>query len=206
MRLRRTLDIPLILVTHDFEDVVRLATHALILEHGRAVACGALSALTSRPDLPWLREAVGLGSVFDARVTRTLPERGLVELTFDGGSLLAADRVVAAGTDVRARIAAREVILATGQPDGLSVHNVLPGTVSALHVDPAFEHVIVQIAVGRILLLAEVTRDAVEELGITAGRRIYALIKSVSIRLVEREPAGAATLPGADAGRRAARG
>ena len=30
--LRRTLDMPLILVTHDFDDVVRLATHVLILE------------------------------------------------------------------------------------------------------------------------------------------------------------------------------
>ena len=40
--LRRTLDIPLILVTHDFDDVVRLATHLLILERGRAVACGSL--------------------------------------------------------------------------------------------------------------------------------------------------------------------
>ena len=37
--LRRTLDMPLILVTHDFEDVVRLATHLLILEqrHERGV-------------------------------------------------------------------------------------------------------------------------------------------------------------------------
>ena len=34
--LRRTLDMPLILVTHDFDDVVRLATHVLMLEHGRA--------------------------------------------------------------------------------------------------------------------------------------------------------------------------
>ena len=32
--LRRTLDMPLILVTHDFDDVVRLATHVLILEQG----------------------------------------------------------------------------------------------------------------------------------------------------------------------------
>ena len=30
--LRRTLDMPLVLVTHDFDDVVRLATHVLILE------------------------------------------------------------------------------------------------------------------------------------------------------------------------------
>ena len=38
--LRRTLDIPLILVTHDFDDVVRLATHLLMLERGRGVASG----------------------------------------------------------------------------------------------------------------------------------------------------------------------
>ena len=66
--LRRTLDMPLILVTHDFDDVVRLATHVLMLEHGRGVACGPLPTLMSRPDLPWLRDAVGLGSVFDAVV------------------------------------------------------------------------------------------------------------------------------------------
>ena len=65
--LRRTLDMPLVLVTHDFDDVVRLATHLLMLERGRAVACGALPELMSRPDLPWLRDAIGLGSVFDAR-------------------------------------------------------------------------------------------------------------------------------------------
>ena len=45
----------------------------------------------SRPDLPWLREAVGLGSVFEARVARRDPARGLVELAFDGGTLLAAE-------------------------------------------------------------------------------------------------------------------
>ena len=47
--LRRTLDIPLVLVTHDFEDVVRLATHLLILERGRSMACGPLTELMSRP-------------------------------------------------------------------------------------------------------------------------------------------------------------
>ncbi len=36
--LRRTLRVPLILVTHDFDDVVRLATHVLMLDHGRSVA------------------------------------------------------------------------------------------------------------------------------------------------------------------------
>jgi molybdate transport system ATP-binding protein len=183
--LRRTLDIPLILVTHDFDDVIRLATHLLILEHGRAVASGPLRAMMSRPDLTWLRDAVGLGSLFDAVVTRTHPARGLAELGFDGGVLLVSDRELAPGAALRVRIPAREVILATRKPEGLSLHNTLSGTVSAIHAESAFEPVIVQLAVGGVLLLAEITRDAVTALGITVGTPLHALIKSVSIDLIK---------------------
>jgi molybdate transport system ATP-binding protein len=193
--LRRTLDIPLVLVTHDFDDVVRLATHVLILEQGKSVASDAVTALTSRPDLPWLRHAVGLGAVFDARVARIFSARGLVELAFDGGILLATDRDVAAGTAVRVRIPAREVILATREPEGLSLHNVLSGTVAAIHADPAFDHVIVQIAVGGVLLLAEVTRDAISRLNLSIGLPVHALVKSVSIDLLTAQSADQAERP-----------
>jgi molybdate transport system ATP-binding protein len=186
--LRRSLDIPLVLVTHDFDDVVRLATHVLVLEHGRALASGSVTALTSRPDLEFLRDAIGAGSVFDAVASRADAERRLLELSFDGGTLVVPGRDIASGTSVRVRIPAREVILATGVPDGLSLHNVLVGIVSAIHIESTSDTAVVQLAVGRLLLLAEVTRDALERLGIAEGRRLHALIKSVSIEL--RGPAG----------------
>jgi molybdate transport system ATP-binding protein len=182
--IRRALDIPLILVTHDFDDVVRLASHLVLLEGGRAVASGPLSELMSRPALSWLREAVGLGSVFEAVVGRTDLPHGLAEIAFDGGTLLVSAGTVAAGARVRVRIPAREVVLATATPQGLSLHNVLSGTVSAVHADPGFDHVIVQIAIGGVHLLAEVTRDAVARLGIVVGMRLHALVKSVSIDLI----------------------
>jgi molybdate transport system ATP-binding protein len=182
--LRKTLDIPLVLVTHDFDDVVRLATHLLLLDRGTAVASGPLSSLMSRPDLTWLRAAVGLGSVFAARVVRRDSQRGLLELTFDGGTLLAPERAIGVGTVVRVRIPAREVILAAREPTGLSLHNALAGTVSALSSDPAFDHVVVQLAVGGVSLLAEVTRDAIARLDIAVGGPLYALVKSVSIDVI----------------------
>jgi len=181
--LRRTLDIPLVLVTHDFEDVVRLATHVLVLEHGRTVASGPVTALMSRPELGALREVTGLGSVFDAVVSRTDAARGLVELAFDGGTLLAPLRDLAIGAAVRVRVPAREVILATSAPEGVSLHNVLSGTVSAVHEDAARGQAVVQIAIGSLLLLADVTRDAIGRLGIVVGARIHALVKSVSIEV-----------------------
>jgi molybdate transport system ATP-binding protein len=181
--LRRTLDLPMILVTHDFDDVVRLATHVLLLERGRGVASGPVTTLMSRPDLSWLRQAVGLGAVFEAAVSGST-DHGLMALAFDGGTLLAADRHLRPGATVRVRIAAREVILATRPPEGLSLHNVLSGQVSALHSDPGLDHVVVQIAVGRVLLLAEVTEDAVERLNLAVGAPVHALVKSVSIDVV----------------------
>jgi molybdate transport system ATP-binding protein len=181
--LRRTLDLPMILVTHDFDDVVRLATHVLLLERGRGVANGPVTALMSRPDLAWLREAVGLGAVFEATVSGST-DHGLMRLSFDGGMLLAAQRPIPTGTTVRVRIPAREVILAMRAPEGVSLHNVLAGRVAALHTDPGLDHVVVQVAVGSLLLLAEVTRDAIERLTIAVGTPVYALVKSVSLDVV----------------------
>ena len=185
--IRRTRDIPVVLVTHDFEDVVRLATHVLLLERGCSVASGPIAALTSRPDLAFLRDAVGPGSVFTGAVVRTDRDRGLLEIGFDGGTLLAgyrrADADLTPGAAVRIRIPAREIILAARPVDGLSLHNTLAGTVTAIHGDAEGEHVLVQVTVGSTPLLAEVTRDAVTRLRIAPGCAIVALVKSVSIEV-----------------------
>jgi molybdate transport system ATP-binding protein len=181
--LRRSFDMPIVLVTHDFEDVVRLASHLVILERGRSVASGPIADMTSRPDLPWLREAVGLGSVFDATVVGRDHARGLAQLAFDGGTLLTSEHPLTSGAPVRVRIPAREVILAIREPDGLSLHNSLAGVVSTIHTDPGSDRVVVQIAIGGTRLLAEVTRDAVERLALRAGAAVHALIKSVGIEI-----------------------
>jgi molybdate transport system ATP-binding protein len=179
--LRRSLAIPLLLVTHEFEDVIRLATHVLLLDRGRVLASGPLGELTSRPDLTVVRDAIGLGSVFEAVVVEVDVPRGLVTLAFDGGQLLVPRRDLAMGTSVRVRVPAREVVLASSPPGGLSLHNVLAGTVSAVHAEQGLDEAVVQVAIGRLMLLAEITRDAVGRLQLEPGRPVHALVKSVSI-------------------------
>ena len=186
-QLRRTLGIPTVLVTHDFDDVVRLASHLLLVDRGQTIAFGSLDALTSRPDLTWLRDTVGLGSVVQAQVRHVSAERGLAELSFDGGTLLAPGDGLCAGQRVRLRIPAREVILALEPPRGLSLRNSLSGFVSAMHGEASGAHVVVQISVGTLRLLTEVTRDAIAELGITVGTPLHALVKSMSLDALPME-------------------
>ena len=84
---------------------------------------------------------------------------------------------------MRVRVPAREVILATQAPAGLSLHNVLAGAVTEIHYLPGTSQAIVQVRVGTTHLLAEVTGDAVARLALTVGAPVHALVKSVSIDL-----------------------
>jgi molybdate transport system ATP-binding protein len=182
--IRRAIDIPIVLVTHDFDDVVRLATHLAVVRAGRVVAHGSIEALTSRPDLPWLRQSAGLGSVIAGTVVGVDAARGLAELDIGGGTLLAGLADLTVSRRVRIRIPAREVILATEPPRGLSVHNTLAGVVASVTMDSTTDAAIVQLAVGNARLLAEVTRDAVARLGVVEGKALHALIKSVSLEVL----------------------
>ena len=177
----------MILVTHDFDDVVRLATHVLVLERGAGRRHGPLVGADEPPRPPVAprrrRARQRLRRRGDADADR---ERGLVELAFEGGTLLAVgSRPDALAPSVRVRIPAREVILATRQPDGLSLHNVAAparcrrsnGTRAPVGHRPDSRRIC-------SLLLAEVTRDAIERLEIAVGSRIYALVKSVSIGVI----------------------
>lgn len=190
--LRETLGVPMVLVTHDLDDVVRLATHVLLLERGRCVALDSVSALMRRPDLPGLVDAAGPGTVFDAVVHRQHPARGVVELAFEGGTLVATGSAPERSL-VRARIPARDVILATSLPDGLSVQNVLPGAVRAVSLRDDHDSAMVEVAVGGLVVAAEVTRDAVQRLGLAPGRPVFALVKAVSVDVTGRTPRGDAT-------------
>ncbi|MFN7977467.1 MAG: molybdenum ABC transporter ATP-binding protein [Vicinamibacterales bacterium] len=182
---RASLGVPTVLVTHDLDDVVRLATHVLVLDRGRQVACDTVSALMRRADLPGLVDVAGPGTVFDAVVHRTHADRGVVELAFEGGMLVAAGRAPE-GAPVRARIPARDVILATSLPDGLSVQNVLTGAVRSVTLPAGHDAAMVDVAVGGLTIAAEVTRDAVQRLALAPGRPVYALVKAVSVDVTGR--------------------
>ncbi len=202
--LRRRVRVPVVLVTHDFHDVVRLATHLLLLDRGRVLASGPIEAMTSRTDLPWTlaasphADALDTGSIFDAHVESIDNDRRLATLTFAGGTLLVPRGTLHAGTPVRVRIPARDVILATQRPEGLSLHNVLEGRVTSIGLPPNGreddrdrDHALVQVTLGSpdddnaVRLLAGVTRDAVARLQLASGSPVFALIKSVSIETYE---------------------
>ncbi len=191
-RLPAALRRPVLYVTHAFEEVARLAHSVVLLEAGRVVASGALAEIAARPDLPTARRD-DAGAVLECRVAAHDQQRRLTTLGCGKMSLLVPLLSAAIGSPVRARLPAREVILARPSgPDGaigaaLSLHNILTGRVRAMAEDAARHATLVEIDLGDAAILARITPDATIRLALAAGVPVSALVKSMSIEVLDAE-------------------
>src|SRR5581483_414138 len=124
--------LPMVYVSHQFEEVLRLATHVVLMDAGRVVAQGTLGEVSLLPELRAIVGSDSVGSVLDGVVTRINPSMDRADLQLGGGSLYVSLRNVAVGSRVRVQLLARDIILATEKPHGLSVRNELQGVIADL--------------------------------------------------------------------------
>ena len=134
--------------------------------------------------VPELRAVLGpelVGSVVDGQVESTDPGTGLAQIRVGHSAITASGAGLRAGQPVRLQVLARDLILATQRPTGLSVRNEIEGTIRAI-VDDGREAVLVEIDVGGPVLLARVTRPAASDLALEPGRRVWVLVKATPSR------------------------
>ena len=179
-RLHETLDVPLIYVSHSVEEVSRLADHVVLLESGQVIAQGNLQEVFSRLDLPTSVDAEA-GVVLQGTVVEHDKQWHLVRVQLDSGELWISDSKRCPGDSVRVRILARDVSLALGVNDDMSILNRLHAEVVDVSENPDNAAAMLRLKVGDDYLLARVTRKSVANLGIKPGIQLWAQIKSVAI-------------------------
>ncbi len=180
-RLRDRLSIPMIYVSHQFEEVLRLATHVVLIEAGRIVAQGDVAAVSLSPELRAVVGSDALGAVVEGEIEAVDAAAGLARLRVGAGRLMIQADELAPGRRVRVQLLARDLILGIEPPRGLSVRNCLEGTLVRLAPDAARTH-LVEIDIGGPRLVAQVTTSASAELNLGVGRRVWVLVKTVSLR------------------------
>jgi molybdate transport system ATP-binding protein len=153
------------------------------MSKGAVAAVGPVGEVMARLDLRPLTGRFEAGSLLTCRVGAVTAE-GLVTLEHRAGALRVPAFDAVQGSQVRLRVRARDVAIATMPIQGLSIRNRLAATVVEVsqQAGPAVD---VRLDLGGEALIARLTRDAVNELDLRPGRAVTALIKSV---VFERRP------------------
>lgn len=177
-RLPETFGIPVLYVTHNIDEVARLANSVVLLAAGRVVAHGPVAEIFERSDLSPLTGGLEAGVVVRAEVLAHV--NGVATLALGAQQLRVPMTRAEIGALYPLRIHARDVAIATVRPEKLSIRNVLHARILAIEAGENM-NVELKLDVDGKHLRARITRDALEELDLAVGREVYALVKSVAL-------------------------
>lgn len=197
-QLHRHLQRPVLYVSHDMGEIMQLADDLILMENGRILEIGPVSALTTRLDLP-LAHAQDASALIETEVIGQEERFHLTRLVFGQGLELRIPSIkqdtkqenrtravdsgasLAQGQKVRVRIFARDVSLTRDAPQRTSILNVFPATVVAIHPENPAQRII-KLDVSGIPILALVTTKSCEVLALRPGLSLFAQVKSVALQ------------------------
>ena len=178
-RLRDETKIPIVYVSHSVAEVARLATDIVVLAGGKVAASGSTSDILQRLDLLPEEERGEGGAVLDMEVAGHDEAFGMSVLRSAAGEIRVAGFDAPVGATARVRIRARDVMLATERPRGLSALNILRGKIAVIDSGVgALADVLVNC--NGQTIAARITRQSAHVLGLSPGQDIFAVIKTVS--------------------------
>jgi molybdate transport system ATP-binding protein len=170
-RLLRELQLPTLLVTHDFEDAAALASRAGVLADGRLLQVGTPAELVAAPAGPFVAQFTG-GNLLRGVARRA---RGLAEVMLDDGTVVYSTD--AGEGDVGVVVYPWEVSLAREAPADSALNHVRGRVESVVPLGNRM-----RVRIGP--LTAEITASSAARLGVAEGEPLVASFKATGTRLV----------------------
>ncbi|ODT08972.1 MAG: molybdenum ABC transporter ATP-binding protein [Mesorhizobium sp. SCN 65-20] len=178
-RLRDETRVPIVYVSHSIAEVSRLATDIVMMSNGKVAAAGPTAEIMQRLDLLPPEEVGEGGAVLDLKVLRHDEEFGMTVLGAAAGEMRVPRLSLDVGATVRIRIRARDVMIATERPQGLSALNVLPGRIADIGAVNGTQ-VDLRLDCRGDMLVSRITRQSLKTLDLAVGRDVFAVIKTVA--------------------------
>ena len=179
-RMHQELRIPMLYVTHNMEELTRLADHVVLMEGGRVNVQGSIDHVLSDPVFA---ASVGgeAGSVLHGTIQRHDEAFHLTCVDIHGSHLWVRQQQLDPGSPVRVHIHANDVSLATMEPQHTSIQNILPGVIVSIHPDSHPASCLVRLRHRDQIIIARITKKSLEHLAIGIGKSVWMQVKSVAL-------------------------
>lgn len=175
---------PAIYVSHNVDEIVRIADQTMILQDGRIEAQGATAEILNAYGVDMGNGAFEIGAVVAGVVHRHDKKYALTDVKIgDGVISLPINAAKAPGDAVVIRIDARNVAIAKTAPKDISIRNALAATITAISPRADSPFVDISLSVGDTALQAQITRAASDELALAPGQSVFALVKTASFEI-----------------------
>jgi len=176
--IHQELTIPLIYVSHDIKEVLRLADYIVVIDQGNILDKGDIEDLCIKQ--PLMTQSEGASFILKGTVTQVFNEEGLVEINTGSEKLLVTDNKLELKQQVRVLIYAREVSLCLNPPANSSILNCVPIEIENI-VDDVNGKLRVDASMDKQKIVAMISKRSARQLKLKDGSRAFAQFKATAM-------------------------
>jgi len=175
--------IPAIYVTHSHREAYEIGERVIALEQGRILATGTSHEVLDRPSHRMLASLAGFENIFGATVVERSVTNGTMRSRLDGShtdlEIPLTDHQ--RGDRITVAVRAGDIMLAAGEPQGISARNALRGHL--LDITSHGPTIVATVDAGATFVV-HLTPSAVQALLLQAGCEVWLIIKTYSCRVL----------------------
>lgn len=175
--------IPILYVSHSLEEVATLADHTLLLEKGRVL----LSAPTDEViDHIMNQLDSSTTTIFSLISGKAKPQQNLLKIHVGKDTLLqplnSSHKIAVTQSNIKVKIYAKDISISLHKPKATSVLNCLSCIINKITHEQDQGQVKIALAWQGFTLYAVISVYSYQQLKLTVGQHVYALVKAVSLR------------------------
>ena len=175
--LHQKLSIPIVYVSHSFEEVSHIADYMLVMKDGKISESGTFPQILSSLSLPW-SVASFAGAVIETTVQSHDSQHHLTYLQMGEEQFTVVRQHFEVGTTIRIRIPATSISLTLQKHEDSSMVNIFSGTILRWSEYQQSEY-IVHLQVQQLILFALITKEALDRLDLRLHQSVFVQVNHV---------------------------
>lgn len=176
--IHKDLTIPVIYVSHDLQEVLRLGDQIVVINEGKIIDQGDIADLCINQ--PLLTQAEGRSFILCGTVSHHDAEENISTVQCNGHTVLISGSLLPMDKSVRILVHARDVSLSLSHNTDTSILNILAVTIHRVY-QPENGKQLVECILGITTILALLSIRSVKKLELMPGKQLYAQFKATAI-------------------------
>lgn len=182
----RRLHIPMLVVSHDLPDLLRLTPELLLLRHGKVVGHGHYLSLIVQEHLLGIMRGAGVINVIPFQVKSHDTNSGLTVLANKGGEqeITVVQKMetlcCVPGDQIDVSLRPEDISLTLQRIDNISIRNQLPGIIQRIIHEN--KQIVCIVDVG-FPLMVSITEASRENMKLSEGKKVWCLFKSMALKV-----------------------
>ena len=180
--IHRNTSTPMLYVSHQLEEIHRLADHVCLLEQHVLSAPRSIEEISTDPTTN-IAQLASSATIWRGNIVSVNLDQGIALVSSQHGNQLKIPATVSTKPGnalLRLRIPAHAVSVALTPAEQSSIINILPATIDTI-AERGNNTMCVRLRLGNDFLLAHLTRYSVNQLKLSIGTSVYAQIKGVAL-------------------------